>query len=1416
MSLKENTASGKVVCSINPNILKQLGLDRQIKNALAKASKPKKLPQKAPVKNVTQAKVEKRPDRETVPEKRKIQVIKQEKVDINIATELLQTLPRHDTIKYTKIIEARLRNAVKTEDCAVEVREDAEASQEPVQEYLMYVEEQQQQQPDQQSEVLVEEEIEYIVEGSECCPDFEEFPEQVDEHDDLIIFEDDVNLLPPDNTEDCGVKVVLVETEDVTVVEPVENPEITANPSLEEQDPRFKDKSPETERTSESEESFLGFSNSSHDSTSDISQYEVWSGASEVPDEDIGDDDTKLMTIKSDGEENSEKSHILRFRSFSDTISTVRSRSGLHTELRKAVAHLRNSRNLRPAESSGDEEEECSESDSVSSGGHLASDESSSDDTVEEINAPNTVTKNQLIRDIIRQKEILLKEKMERSYQELQRLYGIASDLEVPTILPAQSHQRLTDRISGSPEVFHPDPRILQHLKIEVSNHGLRTVSIPNESGTPASFSPIPGSSGTSENVPHVAPSRENTMEPDEREVPQSSDPEESSTAAFIITEIEEPSVFVKSERMDRTSTKSSSMTSTSESPQFIGFTEESSEDDYVPPPVISPPEERPRRIKAEKSAEDEKTEPRRGLRLRPLSQIMKASDIYDIPQGVFRSSSRLLKSQEPQCHEAEEMMMPPPKKVRGGKSPKETKKTKTSRQQVQGDVTCGKCEATFSSTTWEQHLVQHNGVAWRVGIDQSMDLENEISRGNTIQAFMKKRKLTSVKCEKCGLVRKSGVGLVSHERVCGLTKGEDSLITCEHCSRRILPCSLRVHQTNHCKGLRKLLAVHAASQAVLPPDGASTSSAEVTNGGRQKRKSTRVAETKFRLSLEPGDNEPFPRSESDASFGIESSDSDGSSGVTETSGLLSSDPDEIFKRKKKKKAKKKNSSASKKKNTSSDASRGSNLSMWRQMNKESLEIYFSSNIKEFFIKNYSLDPLFPQWCPSRMSVTENDYLPKSTTSIFYDQYTVNHYKVSFGGAFSKSISTLQCFESKKGNPLVIYCGGPVLSFDWLQNPPEQVSGEILAISCGADFQMKYTYKENLPEKTAIQIWSIGSRGDGGRSATFIYGIAYDFAPVMCLKFCPSGGFSEAGRLGLLALSSCVGKIEILSLPMPPVDGKIIKLAPSVILESRQEGLITRIAWSPARGHGLVAGGFANGDICVWRLDIISKIIRQKRDRTEIFYPIHLLHAFTNPVTVLTFPHTESYNVLLSASLDKHIKMFNLDGGGIEISDYSAKSQVTSAVCPLNWPMYIYGTDNSYQWNRTEVTLKQPFNVPFDELTNLVHSQEITDVDFNNWNNVIIAATESGDICTSYRQHYGTLSKKADMTRNCLGYTDSIVLLGKSNVSLNVEILSSNIDNCAVLFCDFTKGADIKGIQAFRTRNMNHTISMQLATKRDS
>ncbi|XP_058128780.1 uncharacterized protein LOC131271383 [Anopheles coustani] len=165
----------------------------------------------------------------------------------------------------------------------------------------------------------------------------------------------------------------------------------------------------------------------------------------------------------------------------------------------------------------------------------------------------------------------------------------------------------------------------------------------------------------------------------------------------------------------------------------------------------------------------------------------------------------------------------------------------------------CGNCGKELHRSAWQEHFAFHNGVAFREGIDEPIDLKDVKAVGNAIYRFMKTNRRSEVICEKCSQVKKSHLGMASHLRTCGMPKEaiEATKVTCEHCGRKMKAVSFATHQSLHCHVLREQRLKEAAEQApaqpVLSSGPSGDEATQLTASGRKKRRSVKCAEKKIR-----------------------------------------------------------------------------------------------------------------------------------------------------------------------------------------------------------------------------------------------------------------------------------------------------------------------------------------------------------------------------------------------------------------------------------------------------------------------------------------------------------------------------------------------------------------------------------------
>ncbi|XP_053683322.1 uncharacterized protein LOC128733625 [Sabethes cyaneus] len=195
---------------------------------------------------------------------------------------------------------------------------------------------------------------------------------------------------------------------------------------------------------------------------------------------------------------------------------------------------------------------------------------------------------------------------------------------------------------------------------------------------------------------------------------------------------------------------------------------------------------------------------------------------------------------------------------------PKEAKGTRNKKQQkipesfppveefLEQEVICASCNQKIPTVAWNTHYATHSGLTYRQGIDPVIDFNDETIAVQIVTRFMKSHRQLTVQCDKCGVSKKSAVGMVSHRMICGLTAEqiEQSKVTCEHCKRRMMAVSMSTHLLGHCPVLKKIKQEQALAEARerAAEEQANNDGAVLNQRGRAKRKATTRAEKKIQI----------------------------------------------------------------------------------------------------------------------------------------------------------------------------------------------------------------------------------------------------------------------------------------------------------------------------------------------------------------------------------------------------------------------------------------------------------------------------------------------------------------------------------------------------------------------------------------
>ncbi|XP_049539731.1 uncharacterized protein LOC125953924 isoform X1 [Anopheles darlingi] len=171
----------------------------------------------------------------------------------------------------------------------------------------------------------------------------------------------------------------------------------------------------------------------------------------------------------------------------------------------------------------------------------------------------------------------------------------------------------------------------------------------------------------------------------------------------------------------------------------------------------------------------------------------------------------------------------------------------------------CGRCSKTIPTKNWDEHFNLHNGLTYRVGVDDELALNDLSVAAMLLQRFMKQFKRTELICEQCGDRKKSYMGMASHISRCGVPQEQLAAkkIRCEHCDRLMLPISMPVHLAHHCQVLKTQQRLEDAREQQSQVKEVAPLIVEQTASGRQKRQSVACAEEKIKKIVQETTSTP-------------------------------------------------------------------------------------------------------------------------------------------------------------------------------------------------------------------------------------------------------------------------------------------------------------------------------------------------------------------------------------------------------------------------------------------------------------------------------------------------------------------------------------------------------------------------------
>ncbi|KAG9509039.1 General transcription factor 3C polypeptide 2, partial [Fragariocoptes setiger] len=272
------------------------------------------------------------------------------------------------------------------------------------------------------------------------------------------------------------------------------------------------------------------------------------------------------------------------------------------------------------------------------------------------------------------------------------------------------------------------------------------------------------------------------------------------------------------------------------------------------------------------------------------------------------------------------------------------------------------------------------------------------------------------------------------------------------------------------------------------------------------------------------------------------------------------------------------------------------------------------------------------------------------------------------------------CSESliDSSTDTIFYTGGSIWAAAWCPMPdcvistPEQFI--IVAVSC-ADMDATRTFRTNANEPGYLQLWSLTpvKRKSSPQGAKLKLSIFHRYGCIWGMSWCPGGtSFKESSsqihndsqmpRLGLLALACSDGRIRIISIPHvqsleanfksswnfeePPVftvQTVAELVAPGIGSSTDYHAIVCKcLSWSDTN-PSLIAAGYSNGLIAVFDIESTSQLLITNQDTRQIIRPLKVWFAHNMAVTSLTWMSSTNVNSLASGSVDRSIKVWNLD-----------------------------------------------------------------------------------------------------------------------------------------------------------------------------
>uniref|UniRef100_A0A8D8V4I2 General transcription factor 3C polypeptide 2 n=3 Tax=Cacopsylla melanoneura TaxID=428564 RepID=A0A8D8V4I2_9HEMI len=606
--------------------------------------------------------------------------------------------------------------------------------------------------------------------------------------------------------------------------------------------------------------------------------------------------------------------------------------------------------------------------------------------------------------------------------------------------------------------------------------------------------------------------------------------------------------------------------------------------------------------------------------------------------------------------------------------------------------VTCQICSKEMNANVFEKkHKNLHHGICWTQN-DTPIDYFNPqlvldilaLKRKQVMLETGRKYQLTLLfPCFFCSEVKRSELGYYSHLLVCNRSEEdiEKANIKCDRCEKTIFLPHYHAHKRTHWKEIEEEQEeiIHEIEESPGPSQIDGKRSAA-------RRAVSKISNITQNLIDEEGDGQTRKRKKKeDAEFQMddseESDEDEEEEGEDET--LLENEFQEDEEEERQEDSPKDDNFDMDLSGAADDDGCG-DLFIPGAGGRKPLHQTYSAmrdlksrhNMRESL---HSSKPLYPDFKVPRIEFlpleSSENYLPRTKVSMLLQSPQRDSYQINL---FSADVKQNQC---------TLFCGGPVWAMAWAPQPFSQVrSDEYLALAAQPD--MNQSHEKNIPHsyKSLIQLWKFPQMScldpvDELQEPRIILGIAHEEGAVWDLQWCPSGGYIENERLGLLAAACSSGRVLVFAVPWHSSGADHIVLLEPVLTLQLDETNSTpcyHVAWKPNTPHELMYVGYGDGYVAVFNIQSYMNPMLQLKDK--VILPINMFQAHQTEILTLSLTSCKNTCLLLTCGNDRMTKVWDVTDTSCPIQSMGTilqKKSLSGGFVPY-LPLYATGSDYTH------------------------------------------------------------------------------------------------------------------------------------------